>query len=83
MSDGGAGTATVSERHLREVRQRYNIAHAAYQTHAKVVSDARMGGALPAKALLDNEAGGVRALHAVRQELMAAMAALNEQMSIA
>jgi len=65
----------MSQPELRESRQRYNIAREVHQVHAKAVADASVGGALPSKNLLDNEANAVRALSDARGRLMSAITA--------
>ena len=61
------------ERQLRDSRQKYNIAHAVYEICTQAIRDARVGGALPSKRLLDNEADAVRELSRARRQLLTAI----------
>jgi hypothetical protein len=67
----------MTERTLRDSRQKYSIAHAVCQTCAKAISDARTSGAVPSQRLLDNELDALRVLGEARRELLAAITAVH------
>jgi hypothetical protein len=66
--------SAVSEAALRELRQRYNAAHAAYQSCARDRNEAEASGGRPSADLLTREANALQTLTEARAELLAAMA---------
>jgi hypothetical protein len=64
----------ISEAALRDLRLRYNSAHAAHQGCARAVTEAASSGVTPSADLLTNEAEALRQLIEARTKLLAAMA---------
>ena len=64
----------VSLTALREFRQKYDAAYAAYQSCVNAVNEATMTGNRPAPELVSNEGKAIRELSEARANLLAALA---------